>query len=168
MGAISKTYTRRDIELLYETARIATESRAGGNHPFGALLADSQGAILMEQGNEVVTTHNDCGHAETMLLLRASKTYERAFLATCSLYTSIEPCAMCTGALYWSNVGRLVYALTEERLLEMTGSNPENPTFNLPCRVVIDHGQKDIVVVGPVDDSDLEKRIVEDHIGFWN
>ena len=168
MGAISHTFTHRDIELLYETARIATESRAAGNHPFGALLADSQGNILLEQGNEVVTAHNDCGHAETMLLIKASQTYERDYLATCSLYTSIEPCAMCTGALYWSNVGRLVYALTEERLLEMTGSNPENPTFNLPCRVVIDHGQKEIVVVGPVDDADLEKRIVADHLGFWD
>ncbi|PKL11768.1 MAG: tRNA-specific adenosine deaminase [Spirochaetae bacterium HGW-Spirochaetae-8] len=168
MGAISQPYTRRDIELLYETARIATESRDAGNHPFGALLADPQGKILMEKGNEVVSTHNDCGHAETMLLMSASKAYDRAFLATCSLYTSIEPCAMCTGALYWSNVGRLVYALTEERLLEMTGSNPENPTFNLPCRVVLDHGQKDIVVVGPVEDADLEDRIVADHIGFWD
>ena len=168
MGAISQPHTRRDIELLYETARIATESRDGGNHPFGALLADAQGKILMEQGNEVVSTHNDCGHAETMLLMRASKAYDRAFLATCSLYTSIEPCAMCTGALYWSNVGRLVYALTEERLLEMTGSNPENPTFNLPSRVVINHGQKEIVVVGPVDDADLEERIVADHTGFWD
>jgi len=168
MGAISQPFTRRDSELLYETARIATESRDAGNHPFGALLADSQGKILMENGNEVVSTHNDCGHAETMLLMSASKAYDRAFLATCSLYTSIEPCAMCTGALYWSNVGRLVYALTEERLLEMTGSNPENPTFNLPCRVVLDHGQKDIVVVGPVEDADLEDRIVADHIGFWD
>jgi len=168
MGVITQDPTLRDIQLLYETARIATESRAGGNHPFGALLADAQGNILMEQPNNVVTGHNDCGHAETLLLIRASQTYERDFLATCSLYTSIEPCAMCTGALYWANVGRLVYGLTEYTLLELTGDNPENPTFDLPCREVLERGQKAIVVVGPVQDAALENRIVQDHKGFWD
>lgn len=168
MAVITTEPTQKDIGLLYETARIATESRAGGNHPFGALLTDADGNILMEQYNEVVTGHNDCGHAETMLLMRASKAFDRDFLATCSLYTSIEPCAMCSGALYWANVGRLVYGLTEHRLLEMTGSNPENPTFDLPCRDVLARGQKDIVVVGPVDDADLAQRIGKDHEGFWD
>lgn len=160
--------TERDIELLFETARIASESRAGGNHPFGALLADRDGNILMEQGNEVVSGHNDCAHAETMLLMRASKAYDRQFLASCTLYTSIEPCAMCSGALYWANVGRLVFGLTEAQLLAMTADNPENPTFDLPCTEVLARGQKDIVIVGPVHDPALEQRIVRDHEGFWD
>jgi tRNA(Arg) A34 adenosine deaminase TadA len=168
MATIEGKVTQRDIELMYETARVATESRAGGNHPFGALLADKDGNILLEQENEVVTEHNDCGHAETALLIRASKKYSREFLATCTLYTTIEPCAMCTGALYWANVGRLVYSLSEEMLLELTGSNPENPTFSLPSREVIDRGQKDIEVVGPIDDKELSARIIQDHIGFWD
>jgi len=75
---------------------------------------------------------------------------------------------MCTGALYWANVRRLVYALTEKTLLELTGSNEENPTFSLPSRDVIDHGQKEITVVGPVDDDALRERIIQDHIGFWD
>ncbi|MDC7245251.1 MAG: nucleoside deaminase [Sphaerochaetaceae bacterium] len=168
MGTVEGTITERDIELLYESAEVATLSRAQGNHPFGALLADREGHILMTQGNEVVTEHNDCGHAETALLFRASKEYSRDFLSECTLYTTIEPCVMCTGALYWANVGRLVYGLTEHTLLELTGSNEENPTFSLPCRSVIDHGQKDIIVVGPVDDKSLRDRILKDHIGFWD
>ncbi|MBN2860328.1 MAG: nucleoside deaminase [Sphaerochaetaceae bacterium] len=168
MGTIEGRLSERDMELLYETARIASESRAKGNHPFGALIADMDGNIIMEQTNTVNTEHNDCGHAETEALIKASKKYDREFLHGCTLYTSIEPCAMCTGALYWSNVGRLVYGLTEEKLLELTGSNPENPTFSLPCREVIDRGQKDIEVVGPVEDGEFEKRVVEDHLGFWD
>jgi tRNA(Arg) A34 adenosine deaminase TadA len=168
MSVITREVTEQDIKLLYETARIATESRAGGNHPFGALLADAEGNILLEQPNDVVTGHNDCGHAETLLLIRASQQYERDFLATCSLYTSVEPCVMCTGALYWANVGRLVYGITEQMLLEMTADNPENPTFDLPCREVLAHGQKQFTVVGPVTDQALIQRIVEDHKGFWD
>ncbi|NCB03020.1 MAG: nucleoside deaminase [Spirochaetia bacterium] len=168
MATIEGELTIRDIELVYESARVSTESRAGGNHPFGAVLADKDGNILLEQENEVVSGHNDCGHAETALLIRASKKYERDFLKDCTLYTTIEPCAMCTGALYWTNVGRLVYALSEEDLLSLTGSNEENPTLNLPSRQVIDRGQKDITVVGPIKDEALAQRIVQDHIGFWD
>ncbi len=50
----------------------------------------------------------------------------------------------------------------------MTGGNPENPTFDLPCKEVLAHVQKDIVIVGPVDDAALIARIVHDHEGFWD
>lgn len=168
MAVITAAPTERDIRLLHETARIASESKAQGNHPFGALLADRDGNILMEQGNEVVSDHNDCAHAETLLLFRASKAYGREFLSTCSLYASVEPCAMCAGALYWANVGRLVFGMTESRLLELTSDNPENPTFSLPCTEVLSRGQKDVVVVGPVDEPQLQRRIAQDHEGFWS
>ena len=41
---------------------------------------------------------------------------------------------MCAGAIYWANIGRVVYGMTERRLLQLTGSNEQNPTFDLPCR----------------------------------
>ena len=49
---------------------------------------------------------------------------------------------MCAGAIYWANIGRVVYGMTERRLLELTGSNEQNPTFDLPCREVFSRGQK--------------------------
>lgn len=54
---------------------------------------------------------------------------------------------MCAGAIYWANIGRVVYGMTERRLLELTGSNEQNPTFDLPCRNVFACGQKEIEVV---------------------
>ena len=167
MGTISAKPTAKDIELLYRTAQIATETRAAGNQPFGALLTDATGTIILEQGNVVVTKLNACGHAETMLLMWASQLYSRDFLATCSLYASVEPCAMCSGALYWTNVGRLVYGISGRQLQEFSRNNTKHPTLDLPCRQVLDRGQKDIVVVGPVDDPDLIKRISKDHVHFW-
>lgn len=56
---------------------------------------------------------------------------------------------MCAGAIYWANIGRVVYGMTERRLLELTGSNEQNPTFDLPCRNVFACGQKEIEDVGP-------------------
>ena len=56
---------------------------------------------------------------------------------------------MCSGAIYWCGIGRVVYALSEERLLHLTGDHPENPTFSLPCREVFARGQHRVEVEGP-------------------
>ena len=155
-----------DRRLLLRTAEIAHEAMEKGNHPFGALLADKDGRILMEQGN-AFTEGGSAYHAETLLLLRAAKEYSPGFLRTCTLYSNFEPCCMCTGALYWTNVGRLVFGATEKDLLSFTGDDEENPTFSLSSRDVVAHGQKDIAIEGPVEDKELLSVLVHDHIGFW-
>ncbi len=155
-----KEYLRRGIEISWEAVK-------NGNTPFGALLVDGEGKILMEQANIELTEQDCTGHAETTLMRKASKVYSKDFLKSCTLYTTAEPCVMCAGAIYWGNVGRLVYALSEKRLLELTGSDPQNPTFDVPCRTVFAGGQKDIVVVGPIDDLELEVAAAEPHQGFW-
>ena len=151
-------YLRRCIQ-------ISREARACGNTPFGALLVDSEGNIIMEQGNIEITERICTGHAETTLASRASHAYSRDFLWTCTLYTTAEPCAMCAGAIYWANIGRVVYGMTEKRLLELTGSDEQNPTFDLPCREVFARGQKDIQVIGPI--PAVEEEAAEVHQGYW-
>ena len=94
----------------------------------------------------------------------ASTRFERVELATATLYTSTEPCAMCAGAIYWGGVSRVVFGLSERGLLALTGDDPENPTFDLPCREVFAHGQRPVEVVGPLPED--EARALHD--GFWS
>ena len=70
---------------------------------------------------------------------------------------------MCAGAVYWSAISRVVYALSEARLLKLTGSHPQNPTLSLPCREVFARGQRGIEVIGPA----LEEEAAAAHVGFW-
>ncbi|MGR3803795.1 nucleoside deaminase [Marinibacterium profundimaris] len=155
---------RDDIALLRETIRLAEAAKAAGNHPFGALLADADGHILIEKGN-AHATEGGTGHAELNVARDAAATYEPEFLETCTLYTSVEPCSMCAGGTYWAGIGRLVYGMSEERLAELTGDNPENLTMSLPCRQVLAAGQRAVEVVGPF--PELEDDIVTSHKGFW-
>lgn len=150
-------------ELLIRAAiEIARKAREHGNHPFGALLADEHGAILLEAEN-TVETENDCtGHAETNLIRKASKKYDQAFLARCSLYTSTEPCAMCAGAIFWGSVSRVVFGLSEKRLYEVAGDKNEG-VLMLPCREIFERGKRPIEVIGPM----LEEEAVKVHEGFW-
>jgi tRNA(Arg) A34 adenosine deaminase TadA len=142
---------------------VAKRSRANGNHPFGAILVGPDGAVLMEAENSCMTTRDRTGHAERNLMTGASMRYDAQFLSRCTLYTSAEPCAMCSGAAYWAGVGRVVYGLSEARLKVLTGDDPENPTMTLDCRQVLSAGQHPIAVAGPL----LEDEAAEPHAGFW-
>lgn len=142
----AKISDEREKELLTRTFELAEMARAAGNTPFGALLADQEGNILLEQQNIELTESDSTGHAETTLARRAAKKYDKDFLWNTTLYSSAEPCCMCTGAIYWSNIGRIVYGLAETDLLATTGDNEVNPTFNISSREILSRGQKPIVV----------------------
>ena len=149
--------------LLRRAVAVADRARAAGNHPFGALLVDAEGEVLLEAENTVGTTRDVTGHAETNLVSQATRRFDAAALAGTTLVTSCEPCAMCAGAIYWSGIGALVYGLSESGLLALTGDDPENPTMSLPCRTVLASGQRAIAVTGPL----LEAEAAASHAGFW-
>ena len=96
------------IKYLIAANEVARKARENGNTPFGAVLVDESGNIVMEQGNAERDLHDATAHAERMLASRASQAFSKDFLAKCTLYTTFEPCCMCTGAIYWANIGRIV------------------------------------------------------------
>jgi tRNA(Arg) A34 adenosine deaminase TadA len=154
--------TLSDLQYLERAINISHRSRQNGNHPFGALLV-IEGQVVLESENSVGTTKDATGHAETNLVRLASTRFSKSELARASLYSSCEPCAMCSGAIYWSGIGRLVYALSEDGLYNITGDNPENPTMRLPCREVLTRGQREIEILGPA----LEETAAKAHEDFW-
>jgi tRNA(Arg) A34 adenosine deaminase TadA len=152
-----------DEDLRRRAIAIAARARAAGNHPFGALLAGRDGAVLLEAENTVVTAADPTGHAE-LNLVRLTGGLAAETRAASTLFTSTEPCAMCAGAIYWAGIGRVVYALDEAALRAMTGASAENPTLALPCREVFARGQRGIEVVGPA----LDREAAAVHEGFWS
>jgi tRNA(Arg) A34 adenosine deaminase TadA len=153
-----------DLALLRRAIGLAARSRAEGNHPFGALIVFAEGKVLAEAINRAVRGKGDAtGHAELEAVRAASAAHPPEVLRAATLYSSAEPCAMCAGAIYWSGIGRVVYGLSEARLLALTGNHPENPTLALPCREVFARGQRAIEVIGPL----LEDEAAADHAGFW-
>ena len=153
-----------DETLLRRAFDVAKRARDGGDHPFGSILADPDGRVLMEQGNGYTSEGRDrTAHAERLLASRAARAYDLDFLARCTLYTSAEPCAMCSGAIYWAGIGRVVYGQTEKALKAATGAHEENPTLDLPCEVVFKAGQRATEVVGPL----LEDEAAALQADYW-
>ena len=140
---------------------VARDAVAAGHHPFGALLVAPDGeTVLMRQGNV-----DAVNHAESVLARDAATRFEPAYLWGCTLVTTFEPCAMCAATQYWAHIGRLVYGVSEARLLALTGDHSENPTLDLPCREVFARGQKAIEVIGPM--AAVEDEIAALHSAFW-
>lgn len=154
----------QDLVYLKETIRISIEAREQGNHPFGALLVDPQGEIVIRSGNTYLEDKG-IGHAEMNVARKAALQYDASYLNNCTLVTSVEPCCMCAGGTYWAGIGTVVFGITEERLAKLTGDNPENLTMDLSCRSIFAAGQREIVVRGPF--QEIEPSIVAAHEGFW-
>jgi tRNA(Arg) A34 adenosine deaminase TadA len=154
----------QDLSFLRRAIELARQARADGRHPFGALVVNERSETVVEGLNNAVRPRGDpTQHAETVACAAAAKLLSDAELAKCTLYTSTEPCAMCAGAIYWTGIGRVVYALAEAGLYKFTGNDAENPTLDLPCREVFARGQRPTVVVGPL----LEDEAAVVHEGFW-
>lgn len=152
-----------DLALLREAISIADDAVSHGNHPFGALLTDGSGAVVLRAENSVTTDRDVTAHAETNLVRLATRQYSFADLATCTLYTSCEPCAMCSGAIFWAGIGRVVYALDEVGLLDITTAEGDSPMLMLPCRSVFAAGARPVDVAGPA----LLDEARRPHLGFW-
>lgn len=153
-----------DLQHLRDVIARSAAARDTGRHPFAAMVVDGAGRIVAEAGNNSRPPDGDpTQHAELCAVALASRQLVPAQMAKATLYTSAEPCCMCAGAIYWGAIGRVVYALSESRLLQLTGAHPENPTLSLACREVFAHGQRAITVVGPT----LEDEAAAVHAGFW-
>ncbi|MBZ5739139.1 nucleoside deaminase [Nocardioides mangrovi] len=152
-----------DLDHLRRAIHVSRDARDHGNHPFGAVLVDRHGTIVLEAENTVTTGHDVTGHAETNLVRLAWQQVPHDELPSCTLVTSCEPCAMCAGAIYWSSIGRVVYGLSETGLYALTGDHADNPTLAHSCRLVFADGSRAIEVSGP----HLEDEAAEPHRGFW-
>lgn len=156
--------TDADLSFLRESILVAERARADGRHPFGSVVVSADGTIVASAGNNSLPPEGDpTQHAELQAVAAAFRVLGAEGMAGSTLYTSAEPCAMCAGAAYWCGIDRVVYALSEHRLLTLTGDHPENPTFSLPCREVFARGQRRIDVMGPL----LEDEAAQAHVGFW-
>ena len=130
-------FDRRMIARTYELARTASRD---GNPPFGALLVYGD-SVVAEGTNTGMSTGDITRHAETGLISDASRRFGRDYLSGCWLYTSTEPCVMCSGAIRWARIPRVVYG---------TPQNMGGQFQEIPCREILERIAPQTEVIGPV------------------
>ena len=111
--------TEADERNLRRAIELAAAARAAGDMPFGSLLAGPDGDVLAEDRNTVLTAQDITAHPELKLARWAARQLEPATARQTTMYTSCQPCPMCTGAIARSGLGRVVFALSGEQLQEL-------------------------------------------------
>jgi tRNA(Arg) A34 adenosine deaminase TadA len=150
-----------DRKFMAHAIELVRDSVAKGWHPFSAILV-KDGQVLAEYQNSEDTTHDVTKHAETGLISMISPKLDRATLATCTLYTSTEPCTMCCGAIRFAGIGRIVYGVTEAQMYLVMGLPAHaNP---LASREVFARTAPYVKVLGPL----MEAEGLPLHVQYWS
>jgi tRNA(Arg) A34 adenosine deaminase TadA len=121
--------TPADETLLRRAIAIAAHAVTLGDAPYGSLLADADGTILIEEHNTVKRDGDISAHPELKLARWAARELSPDAAAKTTMYTSCQPCGMCTGGIVRSGLGRVVYALATDQLV---GLNPGSGWPDVP------------------------------------
>ncbi len=154
-----------DLALLRRANEAGWRARRNQDEPYGCVLADIEGNVVAEGECHVRRTGDPTKHGEMVMLLNAINTLGVDALNICSAYISGGPCVMCTGAIYWAGVGRMVYAVdigdADNRDTTEAG---DKPTLRTGFRQILETGSRQMVLDGPY--PELRPEIMKRFAGY--
>jgi len=136
---------------------LARQAADNGDHPFSALLV-IEGEIVLECLNTVHTGADATRHPELDILRQGASCLGQAALHEATLVASTEPCAMCTGAIFWAGVRRLIYGCPAELLAKVASGR-----FVVPSRELLAGSKQPPEIIGPV----LANEGLAVHEAYW-
>ncbi|MEM6337869.1 MAG: nucleoside deaminase [Bacteroidota bacterium] len=137
-----------DTDILIRTFTLAEEALTRGERPVSAVLV-REGKVVAEATDAVFERSDPTAHAERIVISDYCAATGRLHLRGYELYCFIEPCLMCCGAIHWAKLGRVVYALSQTRLKELSGGQPKPG-----IRDYLPVGGRPLDIVGPVREAE--------------
>ena len=132
--ANDETFLRRAIQL-------ASQAREKGEDPFGAVLVFGQD-IVHEAYDRSIIESDPTYHAELGLISEYCRNNDQIDLEGYTIYSSTEPCAMCSGAIHWAKISRVVFSVSQKRLQEISGGRPK-----YGCEEILNSGRNKVEIV---------------------
>jgi tRNA(Arg) A34 adenosine deaminase TadA len=155
--------TPDDERHLRRAIALAETAVEGGNRPFGSVIVDAEGEVVAEAYSTQQDDRDWTAHAEMNALRAAGQKRSWDELAGCTLYASGDPCPMCAGGVYWSNIRRVVFGVDEASMRPLRQTNRQAAGILMSCREVLAKAPHVIEVVGPA----LVDEALEPHKRFW-
>ncbi len=154
-----------DERWLRGAIALAGQAVARGSRPFGAVIARRDGSLVAEAASvPPADTRDWTAHSEMQALRLASASLSWDELADCTLYASGEPCPMCSAALYWCNLSRLVFGLSEAGMRELRSRHARAAGIEMSARELLSRAPRNIEVIGPALEDAARKGA---HEIFW-
>jgi tRNA(adenine34) deaminase len=124
--------TATDVELMRRALTLARQAEAAGEVPVGAVLVRAS-EIIAEGWNHPIGAHDPSAHAEMMALRAAGTRLQNYRLTDTTLYVTLEPCAMCAGAIVQARVARVVFGAADPK------AGAAGSVFNLLASEKLNH-----------------------------
>jgi len=137
MPSLDETFLRQAINL-------ATIARQRGEFAFGAVLAVNQ-QLVHQSADQCLSYADPTAHAELLLISEYCRAQRTLDLDGYTLYSCVEPCVMCAGAIKWARISRVVFSVSQAMLQQMNGGCPK-PS----CADIVNTGGRSISVDGPL------------------
>ncbi len=103
-----------DEYFMNEAMKLAHIAYEEGEIPVGAVVV-AEGKVIARGYNQTEKLNDPTAHAEMLAVTAATNNLGTKYLTECSLYVTLEPCAMCAGAMFWAQLKRLIYAAPDEK-----------------------------------------------------
>ncbi len=144
---------------------MSAEAAARGARPFGAVVVDEDGRVVAEAASVPPVDPRDwTAHSEMQALRTASATLTWATLGGATIYASAEPCPMCAAAIYWCNIRRLVYSVSEPAMRALRAPYERAAGITMRCEEIFARCDRRIEVIRPL----LEEEGLPVHQRFWS
>ena len=104
-----------DAEAIALALEEAKSAAARGEVPVGAVLLSADGSLLAKDGNRILELKDPTAHAEMLVMRAGARALSNERLIGATLYVSLEPCAMCAGAMAMARINRLVFAACDPK-----------------------------------------------------
>ena len=130
-------YTHHQQWMKY-AIKLAQKAGEDGEVPVGAVIINDQGKLIAQAQNCKQAHQNATSHAEILAIGLASKKLQRVYLNNCTLYVTLEPCPMCTGAILHARIGLLVYGADDPKTgtIRTVMNIPDSPCSNHSLKVL--------------------------------
>jgi tRNA(adenine34) deaminase len=135
LGLTPKIYARH-CDWMQKAIQLAAVAAKRGDVPVGAIMVNEQGQVISTAYNRKEQDHDPTAHAEILAIQDASQALKTWHLENCTLYVTLEPCPMCTGAIIQARLGLLVYGADDPK------SGTIRTVFNLPDSPASNHRLK--------------------------
>ncbi|EPY53091.1 cytosine deaminase [Schizosaccharomyces cryophilus OY26] len=163
MSPSTDILSEKDLKYLRQAIEISADARKHGQHPFGCIIVDENDKVVTTAENQV-PSGDASQHAELRAVSIITKLKDAQTLGNCTLYTSTEPCVMCSGAIVWSGIGRIVFGLSNESLNKLAKLNPKNWYITMNTKEIAERASRPVQVLGPF----IEDEAVIPHDHFWD
>lgn len=134
----------QDEIFLRQAIKLAHQARQAGERPFGAILVLDD-KVVAEAQDQCSTLNDPTAHAEVRLISSYCQKSGLFDLTGATIYTCAEPCVMCSGAIKWAGISRVVFSVSQALLQKVSGGQPK-PT----CDELVNTGGRHIEVYGPL------------------